>query len=708
MKIQTSGSILVVGDEIELANTICEMLEQQGYETVNFSNGKDALTALKEKEFDVLLTDLMLPDMDGIELLKKSLEIDRQIVGIIMTGHGTIQTAVEAMKTGSFDFILKPFKSDALLHTISKAMEVNNLKKENIELRGSLAVYELTKAATFSVNKDIVVDRVAEAALAQCQADEVSVMLPTDQGDELYVAAVRGNNRDHIIGKKVKVGQGIAGWVAKHHEFVSLNGNVDDSRFAPVCPRNEIKNAVSVPMMAGGKFVGVININLLSDRTFTADQINRLNITISMAGPSLKNAWLFEQMQKTEQKYRMLFENAVEGIFQATPDRRFIIANPSMAKMLGYKSPEDLTESVTDIGRQMFVSYERYVEFKNTLEKSGRIKGFETEFYQKNKNVIWVSINAFLVRDKKGFPSHCEGTVEDISSRKRMEEMLLNAANEWRTTFDAISDIVWLMDNDLKIIRCNVSTARFLNKPFSEIIGRPCYELMHGTSEPIKNCPYQRTRVTCKKETSVLQINDRWFNISTDPIFDGSDNIRRTVHALSDITNEKRAEEELRELSLKDYLTGLLNRRGFFALAEQQLKVTRRMRQGIVLVFADMDDLKLINDNLGHKVGDKALKETAQVLVETFRESDIVARIGGDEFAILAMDNSRERVDAVIARLYRNLKNRNSMPGRNYNLSLSIGTAHYDFGNPCSVKEFLAQADKSMYEDKQKKKNLKT
>jgi diguanylate cyclase (GGDEF)-like protein/PAS domain S-box-containing protein len=700
----TSGRLLVVDDEFNLTETLCENLSNQGYATSGCTSGTEAIQLLKDHEFDLLLTDLMMPNMDGIELLKNAMEIDPQLVGIIMTGQGTIKTAVEAMKVGAFDYILKPFKLHILIRTVSRAMGVRNLKKENIELRGTLAIYELTKAVTLFTDKNIVVDKVADSAMAQCQADEVSVMLPADEGDELYVAAVRGDGREHIIGKRVKVGEGIAGWVAKHHELLKLEGNVDDSRFTPFHPRNDIKNAVSVPMMAGGKFVGLINVNSIKGRSFTPGQIKGLNIIVSMAGPSLENAWLFEQMQKTEEKYRMIFENAVEGVFQVTPDGRFIMANPSMARMLGYASPEVLMERIANIGQQMFADHQKYVEFKHTTERSGEAKGFEAQLHLKDKNVIWVSINAIVVRDKKDTPLYYEGTVEDISNRKRMEEILLNAAREWRTTFDAITDVIWLADNESKILRCNVSATKFFNKHFNEIIGRPCYEIMHGTSEPIKDCPYLCMRKTRRKEAIVLQVGDKWFNVSADPIFDEANNIIGSVHAVSDITSQKRAEEELRELSLKDHLTGLLNHRGFFALAEQQLKLAHRMKKRLVLVFADLDRMKWINDSLGHSIGDLALQETAQVLNETFRESDVIARIGGDEFTILGLDIAHESKNTITDRLRKNLEHHNSMPGRSYSLSLSIGISRYDFENPHSIEKLLAQADRLMYEDKRKKK----
>src|SRR5258708_411293 len=126
------GRLLIVDDEVELMAALREALADQGYEVVGVTSGKEALKALSERPCDLVLTDLMMPEMDGIQLLRKGLELDGNLVGIIMTGQGTIQTAVEAMKLGAFDYVLKPFKLQAILPILARAMEVRRLRLENV------------------------------------------------------------------------------------------------------------------------------------------------------------------------------------------------------------------------------------------------------------------------------------------------------------------------------------------------------------------------------------------------------------------------------------------------------------------------------------------------------------------------------------------------------------------------------------------------
>jgi diguanylate cyclase (GGDEF)-like protein len=164
------------------------------------------------------------------------------------------------------------------------------------------------------------------------------------------------------------------------------------------------------------------------------------------------------------------------------------------------------------------------------------------------------------------------------------------------------------------------------------------------------------------------------------------------------LQDRQRVLEELRTLSLSDELTGLYNRRGFFILAEQQIKIAARTRRGMLLVSADLDGLKGINDRFGHYEGDRALVDAAQILRQSFRESDIISRIGGDEFVVLVTEKPEINPDVLFRRLKENLEVYNSRVKRP--LYISMGVATFDPQNPVSLNELLVQADKSMYRNK--------
>lgn len=704
MKQNPLGRVLVVDDEQGLVNLLCDFLSAEGYEPTGFSVPAKSLEALKEQEFDILLTDLMMPEINGIQLLVASREICPDLVGIIMTGEGSIRTSVEAMKAGAFDYLLKPFRMDSLLPVISRAMHVQQLRKENIELRSTMAVYELTKVINVTMDADIVANKVADAAMELCGADEVSIMLPTVEGDKLYVAAVRGEGREKLLGKQVGVGEGIAGWVARHRETLVLDGKIDDPRFKPIAPKSEIRTAVSHPMVAGGNFVGVVNVNQLRRRSFTPGQIKALNILIGIAAPSIENSALFRRMQAIEGKYRGIVEHALEGIFQMTPCGRILTANPSLVGILGYESSQELLASEGDIARQIFADEKQYQSWIGEIGRLGEVRNFETRILRKDQKEVWVLVNARVVRDRDGSDLYYEGTVVDVSRQKEMEGVLIHAAQQWRATFDSIHEMVWLTDPDGTILRCNRATQEYLNIPFAEIINRPCFLMMHGDTAPIKDCPLARARVTKTRETKNHQIGEHWYTITVNPVLDDSGNLNGAVHVISDITQNKRAEEELRAMSLQDELTGLLNRRGFMTLAEQQLRLAHRMKKRLILLFIDLDRMKWINDTLGHPEGDLALKNTGIILKKTFRESDLISRVGGDEFVVVTLNSFDESMETILARLEKNLFAFNTENQAPYPLSLSIGAvSSEEEEEPCSIEALLTKADQRMYENKKAK-----
>ncbi|PIU40097.1 MAG: hypothetical protein COT00_03500 [Candidatus Omnitrophica bacterium CG07_land_8_20_14_0_80_50_8] len=157
---------------------------------------------------------------------------------------------------------------------------------------------------------------------------------------------------------------------------------------------------------------------------------------------------------------------------------------------------------------------------------------------------------------------------------------------------------------------------------------------------------------------------------------------------------------ELKNLSLTDELTGLYNRRGFVALAEQQIKLSCRTKFGFLLFYIDLNNFKAINDTYGHGTGDQVLVEFAKILNMTFRESDIIARIGEDEFVALAIQSVESSSDILLDRLSENMKRSQAKSAESFKLSISAGIETFDPSHPCVIDELLIRADKRMYANK--------
>ena len=190
----------------------------------------------------------------------------------------------------------------------------------------------------------------------------------------------------------------------------------------------------------------------------------------------------------------------------------------------------------------------------------------------------------------------------------------------------------------------------------------------------------------------------RWLEGSALPIFTASGELAGGRGALRDVTERVEMQQQLIDLAGLDDLTGLQNRRGFLRSAEDQLKVARRRETPLVLLYIDVDDLKAVNDSHGHAAGDLLLVDTADLLSATFRESDVVARVGGDEFCVLLTSDASEAWLAVRRLLVAMEEHHERAAGeRPFRLSLSIGSATFEPENPRTIEQLMQQADDAMY-----------
>lgn len=175
------------------------------------------------------------------------------------------------------------------------------------------------------------------------------------------------------------------------------------------------------------------------------------------------------------------------------------------------------------------------------------------------------------------------------------------------------------------------------------------------------------------------------------------------ARALRHAIERHRLHTALLDLALVDDLTGLYNRRGFLTLAMRDLRLARRGDETLLVAFADLDDLKRVNDTAGHAVGDRALRDSAAVLRQTFRDSDLVARLGGDEYAVLVRHAGPESAGILAERLKRQVRDFNRRAGRPYQLSISLGFAWHKASTLSSVAGLLERADQALYRDKRRK-----
>jgi diguanylate cyclase (GGDEF)-like protein/PAS domain S-box-containing protein len=373
------------------------------------------------------------------------------------------------------------------------------------------------------------------------------------------------------------------------------------------------------------------------------------------------------------------------------------------------KDPEQFKPSFDEFARLVHPDDFETMQtaYKNALESDDTPYHVEIRIMN-DSGREWV-MEAFgeVVRDNKGMPLEIFGTAQDITKRKQMEDELSRSNQRLFTVLDSINALIYVADmQTYELLFIN----QYGKNTWGDVTGQICWKsLQQGQKGPCGFCTNKYLVDAGGHPTGIYTwefqntVDGRWYLIH-DKAIEWEDGRLVRLEIATDITDRKKMEEELRAATMTDYLTGLLNRRGFFALAGQQCKLASRSRRAIALLYLDLDGFKHINDELGHEVGDQVLVETAKILKSTFREADIIARIGGDEFAVLLTDLPNSvAMNTINTHLQDNIRKFNEQGNRRYELIISSGAAYYDPEQPCSINKLLNKADNVMYHNKRTK-----
>lgn len=329
----------------------------------------------------------------------------------------------------------------------------------------------------------------------------------------------------------------------------------------------------------------------------------------------------------------------------------------------------------------------------------------EYRLFSSRGDIFWVLHEARIAN----FPNRQRvlghEAIIDITRVRREAENLRASEERHRFLTEYSSDMISVASWEGRYLYVSPASAALLGYEPVELIGCTLYDLVHETDRT--NVRRQHLLALEKDAAALIAYRIKrkdgryiWFESAIREVpRSGRDTPRELVVVSRDITERKLQEEHLKDMAILDDLTGLYNRRGFMALANQHLKQAKRAKRQALIIFADLDGLKRINDTHGHADGDRAIIAAAEVFNRTFRDSDVVARVGGDEFAILAIEADHESIEIIKERLQEALKiaNRGNAP---YELSVSIGIAPFDPERDSSVEDLMAWADREMYAQK--------
>jgi PAS domain S-box-containing protein len=392
--------VLLVEDSEDDALLLLRELRRGGYEPlcerVDTAGGMEA--ALDEREWDLVVADHSMPEFSSsaaLELLRRKGLAD--VPFIIVSGRIGEDVAVAAMKAGAQDYIMK-----------------DNLARLNTAIERELREAEGRRER-----------RRAEEEL---KVSETRFRLMIEQSP-LSIQIFSPDGRTLRVNRAWERLWGVTLDQIPDYNVLQ-DPQLVEKGIMPYIKEGFAGQAVAIPPVKYEPEETIPNVSEVSHRWVRA-----FIYPVKDAGGNVQEVVLIhediterreaeEERRRAEEKYRGIFENAVEGIFQTTVEGRFVTANPALARMFGYDSPEELLENVSNVAEQLYVEPERRAEFDRLVQRDGFVSGFEVQMYRKDGSVMWASASARAIRDAEGEMVGYEGTVEDITERKRLEESL--------------------------------------------------------------------------------------------------------------------------------------------------------------------------------------------------------------------------------------------------------------------------------------------
>jgi diguanylate cyclase (GGDEF)-like protein/PAS domain S-box-containing protein len=409
-------------------------------------------------------------------------------------------------------------------------------------------------------------------------------------------------------------------------------------------------------------------------------------------------------LREAEEKYRSIYENAIAGMYRSTPDGRFIEANPALAEIFGYDSPEQLMQQLEHI-RDLYVDPDERAPLLETLEQHGSVSGLEYQIRRRDGAVIWVGQHARVVRAKDGEILYYEGALLDITARKQAELELARSEERFRSLVQH-TDVGVFANQNGYYTYTNDAFARILGYGERELIGVHYKTLFPPEQIRAADERYRRRmsgqEVENNYETQLLHRDGTTrvdVQISVGAYQEGES--RMLIGTVLNITDRKRAERQLIHNATHDDLTGLANRSAF--LSELEAAITARDRDksfAYAVLFFDLDRFKVVNDSLGHSMGDELLVQVAHRLQHRIGDAELIARLGGDEFVVLLRSIRRsEDAKAMAARVIDSLRDPFRLAGSEVHTGCSIGVV-MGSDEYRGTQEVMRDADIAMYRAK--------
>lgn len=451
------------------------------------------------------------------------------------------------------------------------------------------------------------------------------------------------------------------------------------------------------------------------------------------------------KVQASERRFRTLVGSAPVGVFECDASGGVVSGNDRAWALLGLQPPAGFGEGFATALHE--ADRARVLERWAETVRDGRPFHEECRFSRRDGETVWVICEAAALHGGGGAVTGFIGTITDITGRVRAETelaertrlaemsaavgvilaeeaslpgMLRRCAQTMVTHLDALFARIWLYDSREDILVLQASEGRYthLDGPHARIppghmnIGVIASDRKPLLTNEVVGDPLVSDQEWARREgvtafagnplvagNTLIGVMGVFSRHSLSPA--ASDWLATIASEIALGIQRRRLEDRLQAAAYTDDLTGLFNRRGFFTLAGKQFEIAVRGGFAVGLVYLDLNRMKEINDRHGHKEGDRALRDVGDVLRQTFRTSDIIARIGGDEFVVFLSEVEDAGFQGVVlSNLRKKLADHNAHAERPFTLELSAGMAFSAAGDSCRLEELLLRADRDMYREK--------
>ncbi len=444
------GKILIIDNDVEFPQKLSSFLKEQGYILHVYQESRKGLDAFLKEEFDVVMVELAMPQMNGIEVIEEIKKIDPESITIIMTTQPSLETVQRAIRAGAFDYITKPFSKEEISFVMKRALAFRNLsvarrklmeelEKQNVRLERQIKektkelalIYQVGRDISSTLNLEEILEIILDRVCVVLNIEKCSILLLDEGKGELYIRAARGLSEDVIIQTRLKVGEPISGWVLKNKKPVFVEDIEKDPRFARRnYERYYTHSFISVPLIVKEDAIGVINVNNKKTRQpLTEDDFRIVKGIANKASIAVENARLYSTLEDSYIRTVTALTSAIDAKDHYTKSHSEHVSQYAVAigreMGLSDREIEEIRQAcqLHDLGKIGVHDYILTKPGKLTPEEWEEIKQHSLKSAEILKPLIFLGGAIDLIRqhheryDGKGYPYGLKGEEIKLGAR---------------------------------------------------------------------------------------------------------------------------------------------------------------------------------------------------------------------------------------------------------------------------------------------------